>query len=138
MSVRTPNTTKSTQRRFEPVNIHPIRDDKDYEDALARVDALMELDPEFGTPQSDELEVLVLLIEKYEERHWHISEPDPIDAIKFRMEQMGLAQKDLTPCIASKSKVSEVLNRKAGLSLPMIKRLYTGLHIPLEVLVGGR
>ena len=67
------------------MNIHPIRDDKDYEDALARVDALMELDPEFGTPQSDELEVLVLLIEKYEEKHWQISEPDPIDAIKFRI-----------------------------------------------------
>ena len=118
--------------------IRQIKDDKDYKNALARVDALMELDPEVGTPQSDELEVLVLLIEKYEERHWHISEPDPIDAIKFRMEQMGLAQKDLTPCIASKSKVSEVLNRKTGLSLPMIKKLYTGLHIPLEVLVGGK
>ncbi len=120
------------------MNIHPIRDDKDYEDALARVDALMELDPEFGTPQSDELEVLVLLIEKYEEKHWQISEPDPIDAIKFRMEQMGLVQKDLTPYIGSKSKVSEVLNRKTGLSLPMIKKLYAGLHIPLEVLVGGK
>ncbi len=118
--------------------IRQIKDDKDYKNALARVDALMELDPEVGTPQSDELEVLVLLIEKYEERHWHISEPDPIDAIKFRMEQMGLAQKDLTPCIASKSKVSEVLNRKTGLSLPMIKKLYAGLHIPLEVLVGGK
>ena len=118
--------------------IRQIKDDKDYKNALARVDALMELDPEVGTPQSDELEVLVLLIEKYEEKHWQISEPDPIDAIKFRMEQMGLVQKDLTPYIGSKSKVSEVLNRKAGLSLPMIKRLYTGLHIPLEVLVGGR
>jgi HTH-type transcriptional regulator / antitoxin HigA len=120
------------------MNIHPIRDDKDYEKALARVDVLMELDPEVGTQQSDELEVLVLLIEKYEEKHWHISEPDPIDAIKFRMEQMGLAQKDLTPYIGSKSKVSEVLNRKTGLSLPMIKKLYVGLHIPLEVLVGGK
>ena len=118
--------------------IRQIKDDKDYKNALARVDALMELDPEVGTPQSDELEVLVLLIEKYEERHWHISEPDPIDAIKFRMEQMGLAQKDLTPYIGSKSKVSEVLNRKTGLSLPMIKKLYTGLHIPLEVLVGTK
>lgn len=120
------------------MNIHPIRDDKDYEKALARVDALMELNPDVGTPQSDELEVLALLIEKYEEKHWLISEPDPIDAIKFRMEQMGLAQKDLTPYIGSKSKVSEVLNRKTGLSLPMIKKLYTGLHIPLEVLVGAK
>ena len=118
--------------------IRQIKDDKDYKNALARVDALMELDPEVGTPQSDELEVLVLLIEKYEEKHWQISEPDPIDAIKFRMEQMGLVQKDLTPYIGSKSKVSEVLNRKTGLSLPMIKKLYAGLHIPLEVLIGGR
>lgn len=118
--------------------IHPIRDDQDYEKALERVDTLMQLDPEVGTPLSDELEVLAVLIEKYEEKHWHIAEPDPIDAIKFRMEQMGLAQKDLTPYIGSKSKVSEVLNRKKGLSLPMIKKLYAGLHIPLEVLIGGK
>ncbi len=118
------------------MNIHPIRDDKDYEAALARIDTLMELDPSVGTVQSDELEILALLVEKYEEKHWHISEPDPIEAIKFRMEQMGLAQKDLTPYIGSKSKVSEVLNKKTGLSLTMIKKLYAGLHIPLEVLVG--
>jgi HTH-type transcriptional regulator/antitoxin HigA len=118
------------------MNIHPIRDDKDYERALARVDELMEINPELNTQQSDELEVLVLLIEKYEEKHWRISEPDPIEAIKFRMEQMGLTQKDLIPYIGSKSKVSEVLNRKVGLSLQMIKRLYAGLHIPLEVLIG--
>jgi len=117
------------------MNIHPIRDDKDYEAALARIDGLMELDPSVGTAQSDELEILALLVEKYEEKHWHISEPDPIEAIKFRMEQMGLAQKDLTPYIGSKSKVSEVLNKKTGLSLTMIKKLYAGLHIPLEVLV---
>jgi len=118
------------------MNIHVIRDDKDYEAALARVDELMELDPPIGTTESDELEIIALLVEKYEEKHWHISEPDPVEAIKFRMEQMGLAQKDLTPYIGSKSKVSEVLNKKTGLSLTMIKKLYAGLHIPLEVLIG--
>jgi HTH-type transcriptional regulator / antitoxin HigA len=123
-------------RRFK-MNIHPIKDDKDYERVLARIDALMEKDPAIGTKESDELEVLVLLVEKYEEKHWHIAEPDPVEAIRFRMEQMGLKQKDLEPYIGSKSKVSEVLNRKKSLSLAMIKNLYSGLHIPLEVLIGN-
>lgn len=119
------------------MNIHPIKDDKDYERVLARIDALMEKDPAIDTKESDELEVLVVLVEKYEEKHWYIAEPDPVEAIRFRMEQMGLKQKDLEPYIGSKSKVSEVLNRKKSLSLAMIKNLYSGLHIPLEVLVGN-
>jgi HTH-type transcriptional regulator / antitoxin HigA len=114
------------------MNIQPIRDDNDYERVLARVDELMDLDPNVGSSESDELEVLALLVEKYEEKHWHIAEP-----IKFRMEQMGLKQKDLEPYSGSKSKVSEVLNRKKSLSLSMIKNLYSGLHIPLEVLIAG-
>jgi len=95
----------------------------------------MELNPALGTDESDELEVLALLIEKYEEKAWVINEPDPIDAIKVRMEQMHLKQKDLVPYIGNKSKVSEVLNRKVGLSLSMITSLAKGLHLPLEVLV---
>jgi HTH-type transcriptional regulator/antitoxin HigA len=118
------------------MNIKPIKIDTDYENALARVDTLMELDPKDGSAESDELELLVILIEKYEEKHWHIEEPDPIEAIKFRMEQLGLKQKDLVPYIGSKSKVSEVLNRKVGLSLSMIKNLYKGLRLPPEVLIG--
>jgi HTH-type transcriptional regulator/antitoxin HigA len=95
----------------------------------------MDLNPVMHTVQSDELEILVLLIEKYEEKAWEISEPDPIEAIKVRMEEMQLKQKDLIPFIGNKSKVSEVLNRKVGLSLNMIYNLAKGLHLPLEVLV---
>ena len=115
--------------------LKPIKTEDDYDRALDRVDVLMELDPDIGTPQSDELEVLVMLIEKYEEKQWNISEPDPIEAIKVRMEQMHLKQKDLVPYIGNKSKVSEVLNRKVNLSLSMITNLATGLHLSLETLI---
>jgi len=117
------------------MSIRPIRNETDYDNALDRVDELMDLNPVMHTLQSDELEVLVLLIEKYEEKAWRISEPDPIEAIKIRMEEMQLKQKDLIPFIGNKSKVSEVLNRKVGLSLNMIYNLAKGLHLPLEVLV---
>ena len=117
------------------MSIRPIHNETDYDKALDRVAELMDLSPALGTAQSDELEVLALLIEKYEEKVWAISEPDPIEAIKVRMEQMHLKQKDLVPYIGNKSKVSEVLNRKVGLSLGMITSLAKGLHLPLEVLV---
>lgn len=117
------------------MSIKPIHNETDYDHALDRVDELMELNPELHTSESDEIEVLALLIEKYEEKVWAIEEPDPIEAIKVRMEQMHLKQKDLVPFIGNKSKVSEVLNRKVGLSLSMITSLAKGLHLPLEVLV---
>jgi HTH-type transcriptional regulator/antitoxin HigA len=117
------------------MRLKPIRNEKEYDAALARVDTLMELNPMLGTKQSDELEVLVLLIEKYEEEAWAISAPDPIEAIKYKMDQMHLKQKDLVPYIGNKSKVSELLNRKISLSLTMIKNLSQALHIPLEVLI---
>ncbi len=117
------------------MNMHPIRTEADYDKTLERIDALMEIDPALGTPLSDELEILVMLVEKYEEKYWKIDIPDPIEAIKYRMEEMGLRQKDLIPILGSKSKVSEVLNRKIGLSLTMISNLSSKLHIPLEVLV---
>jgi HTH-type transcriptional regulator/antitoxin HigA len=117
------------------MSIKPIHNEEDYDTALDRVDVLMEFNPALGTDESDELEVLALLIEKYEEKAWVIHEPDPIEAIKVRMEQMHLKQKDLVPYIGNKSKVSEVLNRKVGLSLSMITSLAKGLHLPLEVLV---
>lgn len=120
------------------MRIKPIHNEKDYDNALDRVDVLMELNPALGTVESDELEVLALLVEKYEEKAWSISEPDPIEAIKVRMEQMHLKQKDLVPYIGNKSKVSEVLNRKVGLSLSMIYNLSQGLHLPLEVLIQPR
>jgi HTH-type transcriptional regulator/antitoxin HigA len=115
--------------------LKPIKNEIDYNNALIRVDELMELNPDLGTKESDELEVIVMLIEKYEEKEWMISEPDPIEAIKVRMEQMHLKQKDLIPYIGNKSKVSEVLNRKIGLSLTMIANIATGLHLPLESLI---
>jgi len=117
------------------MKLKPIRTEKEYDEALDRVDELMELDPEMGSEESDELEILVMLIEKYEEKYWAISEPDPVEAIKIRMEQMHLKQKDLIPYIGNKSKVSEVINGKIGLSLSMISKLSRGLHLPLEVLV---
>ena len=117
------------------MELKPIRNETDYDHALERIDTLMELNPPLGTPESNELEVLALLVEKYEETAWAISDPDPIEAITIRMEQMGLRQKDLTPMIGSPSKVSEVLNRKIGLSLNMIRKLSERLHLPLEVLV---
>jgi len=119
------------------MNIKPIKTEQDYDTALERVDELMELDPKLNTPLSDELEILVMLIEKYEERNWAINTPDPIEAIKVRMEQMNLKQKDLVPYIGNKSKVSEVLNRKISLSLNMIVNLAQGLHIPFEVFLSN-
>ena len=122
------------QRIFN-MSLSPIHNELDYDIALDRVDELMDLNPKMDTDQSDELEILALLIEKYEEKAWSISEPDPIEAIKVRMQEMQLKQKDLIPYIGNKSKVSEVLNRKIGLSLNMIYNLAKGLHLPLEVLI---
>ncbi len=117
------------------MNIRPIRTEADYDIALQRIDMLMELDPDIGSADGDELEILVMLVEKYEEKHWAIATPDPIEAIKYRMEEMGLKQKDLVPLIGSKSKVSELLNHKINLSLSMISNLSSALHIPVEVLI---
>ena len=110
------------------MNIHIIRTEDDYDQTLKRIDTLMDLDPEMGSLEGDELEILVLLVEKYEEKHWAIATPDPIEAIKYRMEEMNLKQKDLISIIGSKSKVSEVLNRKIGLSLSMISNLLSFCH----------
>ena len=112
-----------------------LKTEKDYDKALNRIDELMELNPKLGTPESDELEILALLVEKYEELNWNIETPDPIEAIKYRMEEMNLKQKDLIPYIGNKSKVSELLNRKISLSLSMIRNLSQALHIPAETLL---
>lgn len=103
----------------------------DYQAALAHLEALMGQSP----PDEAELELWSLLVEKYEEEHFPIATPDPIEAIRFRMEQAGLAPADLQPYMQSKSKVSEVMNRKRPLSLSMIRALHRGLQIPAEVLV---
>ena len=122
-------------QRKSKMQLKILKTEKDYDKALNRIDELMELNPKLGTPESDELEILALLIEKYEELNWNIETPDPIEAIKYRMEEMNLKQKDLIPYIGNKSKVSELLNRKISLSLTMVRNLSQALHIPVETLV---
>ena len=115
------------------MNIQPIHDDAGLARAFARMEELWAADD--GTPEADELEVLSILIEKYEDEHYPIAPSDPVEAIKFRMEQQGLTQRDLEPYIGSSGRVSEVLNRKRTLSLNMIRRLHEGLKIPYESLL---
>jgi HTH-type transcriptional regulator / antitoxin HigA len=115
------------------MNIQPIHSDADLERAFARLEVLWNAAE--GTPEADELEVLSILIEKYEDEHYSIGPSDPIEAIKFRMEQQGLTPRDLEAYIGSSGRVSEVLNRKRKLSLRMIKRLHDGLNIPYESLM---
>lgn len=117
------------------MNLQPIRNEHDYDTALERIDELMDLSPEIGTPESDELEILVMLVDKYEETHWKIEEPDPIEAIKVRMAQRSLERKDLEPYIGSKGKVADVLNGKTGLSLSMIAKLSIGLDLSADLLI---
>ncbi len=114
------------------MNIKPIKKEQDYIDALSRIESLMRSKP--NTPQMDELEILTTLVEAYEEQFYKIDAPDPIEAIKFRMEQEGLKQKDLVAIVGSKSRVSEVLNRKRKLTIEMIRNLHKQLHIPVESL----
>lgn len=102
-----------------------------YEATLARIDQIFDAKP--GTPRGDELELLLLLVEHYEDETYPIDPPDPIEALQFRMEQGGLKPKDLVPYIGSKSKISEVLSGRRNLSLNMIRKLVTGLGIPAEV-----
>ena len=110
-----------------------IKNEQDYEAALSRIDELMAADPD--TPEGDELELVATLVELYEKKAHPIELPDPIEAIKFRMDQMGLKQKDLIPFIGSRSKVSEVLSRQRPLSIGMIRKLHEGLGIPADVLI---
>ena len=117
------------------MNIKPIRNDKDLRAAFKRLELVYQAQE--GTAEADEMEILVTLIEAYEHKHFPIIAADPIDAIKFRMEQQGLTPKDLEPFIGSSGRVSEVLNHKRGLSLPMVKRLHEGLNIPYESLLSG-
>lgn len=112
-----------------------IKNEQDHAQALERLDALMDIDPAEGSPEADELDVLVLLIERYEATHFPVEMPSPVDAILFRMEQQGLKNKDLIPFIGHASKVSEVLSGKRPLSLTMIRKLSEGLGIPSDILI---
>jgi len=110
-----------------------IKTETEYNIALERIEEIFDVQPH--TVEGDEFELLSMLVEMYEDKEYKISLPDPVEAIKFRMEQENLSQKDLVPYIGSKSKVSEVLNRKRNLSLSMIRSLHEGLGIPAEVLI---
>jgi len=114
-------------------DIKPIRTKKDYEAALTEVEHLW--GARLGTPEGDRLDVLATLIDAYEAIHYPLDPPDPIEAIKFRMEQQGLTRKDLEPLIGTRTRVAEVLNRKRNLSIGMIRRLHERLGISAEVLI---
>lgn len=116
------------------VEIKPIKNERDYRKTLKEIDGLMDGRP--NTPEGDRLDVLVTLADAWEEKHWPIDLPDPIEAILFAMEHRGLSRRDLEPFIGSRARVAEVLNHKRPLTLPMIRRLHQGLGIPAEVLIG--
>ena len=114
-------------------DVKPIRSEKDYEVAMAEVKILW--GAKSGTPKGDRLDVLATLIESWEAANYPIDPPDPIEAIKFRMEQQGLTRKDLEGIIGTRARIAEVLDRKRGLSIAMIRRLNAELNIPAEVLI---
>jgi HTH-type transcriptional regulator/antitoxin HigA len=115
------------------MNIKPIKTNSDYEAALKEIERLFDAEP--GTPEGDRLEVLSTLVEAYEDEHYSIPLPDPIEMILYMMDSRGLTRADLEPYIGSRARVSEILNRKRALSLSMIQRLNTGLDIPAEALI---
>lgn len=117
------------------MEIRPVRTNEDYKAALKEVSAFFDNEPETDSPEGDRFEVLVTLIEVYEAKHYPIAPPDPIEAIKFRMEQGGLSVQDLVPMIGRTNRVYEVLNHTRPLTLAMIRSLHEGLGIPAEVLI---
>ncbi|MCZ6635940.1 MAG: hypothetical protein O7G87_21290, partial [bacterium] len=117
------------------MTIKIIKSESDYEDALVNIEDLMDHDPDGGTPEAEQLELLTLLVQDYESKKVQKELPDPVEAIRFRMEQQELKQRDLIPYIGSRSKVSEVLSGKRSLTLSMIRALHSGLGIPAEVLL---
>ena len=114
-------------------DLKPIRTEADHERAMAEVERFW--GAKGGTPEGDRLDVLVTLIEAYEKEVYPFDPPDPIEAIQFRMEQLGLTRKDLEPFIGSRARVAEVMNRKRGLSIEMIRRLNEGLDISGDILI---
>jgi len=115
------------------MRIKPIKTEREYEQAMRRLDEIF--DAKKGTPEGDELEVLGMFIEKYENEQFPIGFPDPVEAIKFRMEQLGYNQADLAKVIGLKSRASEILNKKRKLTLAVIRKLHDKLNIPTEVLI---
>jgi HTH-type transcriptional regulator/antitoxin HigA len=131
------NTTTLMHKQFSDevrtMNIKPIKTEADYRATLKEIESLMEAQP--GTTEGEKLDVLSTLVEAYESKHYPIDLPDPVEAIKFEMEQKGLTVKDLEPMIGRSNRVYEILNRKRSLSLKMIWRLHQKLGIPAESLI---
>ena len=127
------NTTKLMQQKSETMNIKPIKTEQDYLDALKRLEVIFDATP--NSIGGDELEILGVLIDNYEKNYFPIDLPDPIEAIKFRMDQLNYSNKDLAQIIGLKSRVSEILNKKRKLSINMIRKLHDALRIPTDVLV---
>jgi HTH-type transcriptional regulator/antitoxin HigA len=117
------------------MDIRPIHNEDDYRAAMREISAFFDHEPEPGSPDGDRFEILLTLAESYESKHFPIDLPDPVEAIKFRMEQSGLTPKDLQPMIGRLNRVYEILNRKRPLTLNMIWKLHAGLGIPAESLI---
>ena len=115
------------------MDIKPIKTKKDHAQALKRIEIIMSA--KANTPEGDELDILVTLVEAYEAKHYAIEAPDPIAAIQHRMEAMGMERKDLEPLLGSKSRVSEVLNRKRKLTMEMVRNLHVAMQLPAEALI---
>ena len=115
------------------MNVKVIKSEKEYDQALKRLDVVFDAPPD--TPEGDEAELLVILIEKYEDENYPIEAPDPIEAIKFRMEQMNMKKKDLATVLGYRSRVTEILNKRRKLTLKMIRNLHEKLNIPYESLI---
>jgi HTH-type transcriptional regulator/antitoxin HigA len=124
---------KLMHKKFKTMTIKPIKTKKDYEQALERLETIF--DAKKDSSEGDELQILSILLEKYEDEHFPVGLPDPIEAIKFRMEQLGYNQAELAEIIGLKSRASEILNKKRKLSLEMIRQLHGKLKIPTEVLI---
>ena len=115
------------------MNVNVIETEQEYEAILERIDML--LDAPSGSAESKELELLSILVDDYESKHYEIDQPDPIEAILFQLEQLSLTRKDLEKCIGPRGRVSDILNHKRKLTIPMIRKLNKYLHIPAEVLI---
>lgn len=120
------------------MDIRPLHTEADYQEALAAVSALVDADPAPDTPEGDKLEILSMLMKRYEAGHFPMDLPDPISAIRFRMEQAGLTPRDMRPYLGNLNRVYEVLNGKRALCLAMIRRLHRDLKIPANVLIAER
>jgi len=116
------------------MNIKPVKTKTDYNAALKMIDVLWDAKP--NTPEGDMLDILTTLVEIYEQKHFNISPPDPVEAIKFRMEQLGLKQSDLAEALGGRNRVSEILNRKRNLTVAMMRELHNKFNIPAESLLG--